>query len=66
MAGNHGGKSRGFGIEVEIHQVVEDVELRAADLDDFRRRQRLRPRARVDVSAHRECRCNLAQSVENF
>src|SRR4030095_10778499 len=66
VAGNDDGKSRGFGIQAEIEQIVEDVALHAASLDDVSQRQRLRPWARICVCAYSKGRRNLAQAVEDL
>lgn len=51
-------KSRGFGLEIELRQVVQHVDSDASAFENFCLRQRLRPCAFVNVAAYGNDRRN--------
>ena len=52
VTGDHGREPSGLGVESEIRQIVEYVQMQRSDGNDFHRRQRRRPHAAVDVAAN--------------
>ena len=61
MAGDHGGKAGGDGIDHQMVDIVDHIEVVPGDADYLVDGQRLGPVAAVDIAAHRVDRCDLAQ-----
>jgi len=59
-------ETRGGGIEIERVNVVQDVHRKRIRLDDFGFGKRLRPRVRIDISAHGKNGSDGFQCLENF
>jgi len=66
MSAHNDMKSRGYGIEIERVNVVENVNRCEIRLDDFGFGQGLRPRFCIHVSAHGKNRGQSFQRFENF
>ena len=66
VPGDDRGKSRRFGIEIEVGEIVKHENLQATDLDDLGQRQRACPRAGVDVASHGERRRDISEPSEDL
>ena len=66
MAGDHDFEACGLGLQVELRQIVQDVNGKAADLDNFSFRQFARPGVVVDVAADHGDGGDGCEGVENF
>lgn len=66
MTGDHGREPSGLGVEVEIGQVVEDVELPRSHGNDIDKRERCRPRATVDIASNGRRGRDRAELFEYF
>lgn len=63
---DHSRESGGLGLQIELGDIVQHVNGKAAEFDDFRLRQLARPGACVDVPADGRNRRNLLQLLKNF
>jgi len=52
VAGDHHLESSGFGFQIELSEIVEDVDRDASDFENFRLGELARPRIFVDVAAN--------------
>ncbi len=63
---DHNSKTRDFRLQIEVGEIVERVDRDTVQLNDFGRRQFLRPRRFIDISADGCHWGNLFQLIENF
>ena len=66
VAAHHGREARRGGIEIELGEVVQQVEGQRSDLGHLGRRERVGPRAPVDVPAHRGDGCERTQRLQHL
>ena len=58
-------ESSGFGFQIELAEIVQSVNSHATRFHDFSLRQRLRPRAGIDIAANRSYGCDSRESFKN-
>jgi hypothetical protein len=66
MAGDDDAESRGFGLEIEAREIVQNVDSDARDFDDFGFGQLACPCGFVDVAANRRDLRDSGKLIENF
>jgi hypothetical protein len=66
VAINHGIEARGFRLEVELRQIVQDVNRNAAQFEHFRRGQLASQSAGIDIAANRRDRRNGSKFFKDF
>ena len=66
VAGDHDFESRGFGFQVKLRKIVQNINGDASEFDDFRFGEFAGPRCFVDVAADCGHRRNRSELLENL
>ena len=66
VAGNDHGESRGFGLQIELRQVVQHVDRNSSYFEHVSFWQPARPGAFVDIATHHPQRGDAGKFVKNF
>ena len=64
MAADHDRESRGFGIEIQLRQIVQHVNGKACDFKHFMFRQLSRPCTSIDVAANCRDRSDCREPLD--
>lgn len=66
MPRDHRVEPSGFGLQIELRQIVQHINGNACDLDGFSFRQSARPRTLVDIAANRGHGRNMLELFKNL